>query len=208
METLGFGTEATQSKTWINVNNGKLTVRAQEGDEGAAVRKYKDKQGEEKEVHEFQFPSFAGVVTGAGFEETKWGLVFGVDLDAGDKSYQLRLNCPSRLFDQFVKRIPNISAEHPLLIGAFTNENGNNVLYLKQNGSKVPMAFTKDAPNGMPDAVKTVKLGKESWDFSAQEEFLYQLASSWMKGNESAATADTPVPVLAGGEESTEDSPF
>ena len=204
-EKLGFGTDGGTSVTWINVNNGKLTVRAQEGDTGAVARHYTTRDGTEKTVWEYQFPTFAGIIVGADFQTTDYGLVYAVDLDAGEKQYQLRLNCPSRLFDQFAKRIPNISMDHPLVIGAFLNEKGGNVLYLKQNGAKVPMAFTKDNPNGIPEAVKTMKLGKESWDFSAQEEFLYQLAKDWLPSSEAGAASPVETAPAA---EMAEEQPF
>ena len=205
-EKLGFGTEnGGTSTTWINLNNGKLTVRANEGDEGAVARHYTTRDGTEKTVWEHQFPTFAGIILGAQFVETEYGIVYAVDLDAGEKQYQLRLNCPSRLFDQFTKRIPNISLDHPLIIGAFLNEKGGNVLYLKQNGAKVPMAFTKDNPNGIPAAVKTMKRGQEVWDFSDQEEFLYQLAKDWLPASEAGAASPVEtVPTAA----STEEQPF
>jgi hypothetical protein len=180
-ENMGFGSNEPQS-TWISINNGKLTVRAQEDDEGAVRREYVTKDGEKKTVWEYQNTSFLARMTNAGFEETSFGQVFSLGLNDGTKDYELRLPCPGRLFEQFAKRIPNINKESPLYIGAFTNEKGHNVLYLKQNGAKVEMAFTRDAPNGLPEPTKTQKMGKDVWDFSEQQEFLYQVAKNWWGG--------------------------
>lgn len=204
---MGFGSNEPQS-TWISINNGKLTVRAQEGDEGAVSRTYVTKDGETKTVWEYQNTSFLGVMTGAGFEETSFGQVFNLNLDAAGKEYQLRLPCPGRLFEQFAKRIPNINKDQPLYIGAFTNEAGHNVLYLKQ-GDKVPMAYSRDNPNGLPEPSKTQKMGKDVWDFSEQQEFLYQLAKGWWAGSTPSVDSSNSggEPVVAGGV-ADEDQPF
>ncbi len=177
-EKMGFGSNDNPS-TWITINNGKLTVRAEEDAEGAVRREYTNKAGEVKHVWEYQFPNFTGEIVGSNFEETKWGMMFNVLLSAGEKEYALRMQAPGRLFDQFAKRIPNINKDIPLYVGAFVNERGHNVLYLKQDGQKVPMAFSKDVPNGLPPAVQGTKMGKTTWDFSDQEEFLYNLATGF-----------------------------
>jgi len=185
----GFGASESSS-TWITINNGKLTVRATEEDEGAKSRTYTTKDGEEKTIWEYQYTAFTGDIVDASFEETAFGVVYSIKLMAGDREYALRLPAPGRLFDQFAKRIPNLNKNLPLYVGAFQNEAGHNVLYLKQDGEKVPMAFTKDNPNGMPAPVKTVKMGKEKWDFSAQEEFLYNLAHEWFPKQEAVEVAE------------------
>lgn len=177
---LGFGSEPNPS-TWITINNGKLTVRATEDDEGAVIREYTNKDGERRSVWEYQYTNFSGVITGAEFEKTQWGMVFSLNLSAGDKEYSLRLQAPGRLFEQFAKRIPNLQIDQVLYIGAFTNEKGHNVLYLKQNGSKVDFAFTRDNPNGMPPAVQETKMGETKWNYDAQEEFLYNLTVNWIE---------------------------
>ena len=51
---LGFGSEPNPS-TWITINNGKLTVRATEDDEGAVIREYTNKDGERRSVWEYQY---------------------------------------------------------------------------------------------------------------------------------------------------------
>lgn len=176
----GFGNDGGNNATWITVAGGKLAVRAQEGDDGAVERKYTVKStGEEKSVWEYQSSHFVGDVIGGGFEDTKFGSVFYVDLQTPDKRYQLRLPCPGRLFEQFAKRIPNIDLSKPLWIGAFMNDQDRQVLFLKHGGDKVAVAYTKDNPNGLPEAVKKEKMGKVTWDFEAQEEFLYQSAKAW-----------------------------
>lgn len=180
---MGFGTTGNQKK-WITIKNGNLTVRAQEGEEGAVERKWTiPKTGEKGSTWEFQYPTFTGFVRGAEFDNTDYGVVFAVDMfdkDSGD-TYQLRIDVNSRIFSQFAKRIPNIDVEKELTIGAgLDKEKGDaTFIYMKQDGEAVKFAFTKDNPNGLPAPEKKTRMGKDVWDFSAQEEFLYNLCDGW-----------------------------
>lgn len=207
----GFGQEENPT-TWIQVNHGKLTVKAEEGAEGATPREYTNKDNELKTVWEYQSPSFVGNIVGATFEETKWGIMFNVLLSTPDKEYALRMQAPGRIFEQFAKRIPNIDINKPLYVGAFLNEKGGNVLYLKQDG-KVEMAFTRDNPNGLPAPIQGTKMGKPTWDFSAQEEFLYQLALKWSQSFDGVSPAESQAPFVPEDEPTiddiaTDDNPF
>jgi hypothetical protein len=54
-------------------------------------------------------------------------------------------------------------------------------MLIKQNGSFVKFAFTKENPNGLPAPVKKVVRGKEEWDWSETETFLWDLSSSFFE---------------------------
>lgn len=41
--------------------------------------------------------------------------------------------------------------------------------------------YTKENPNGMPEPEKKVKMGKESWDFTEQTNFLYERLKEFME---------------------------
>ncbi len=185
----GLAKDGGSNSTWITIANGKLCIRADESEANEPdvhSRTYKDKDDVEHTIYERRYDHLVADIVGAGFETGDYGVTFGVELSVPDcGTYTLKLKAPGRLFDQFAKRIPNINKDVPLYVGAFKNEQGHNVLYLKQGGNKVPLAFTKDNPNGMPEPVKSTKMGKELWDFSDQEEFLYNLAKDWFGETES-----------------------
>jgi hypothetical protein len=42
------------------------------------------------------------------------------------------------------------------------------------------MLYTKDNPNGMPPPVEKTVKGQQKWDFSEQENFLYEVAVAWL----------------------------
>lgn len=188
----GFG-GSTASKKWITVNGGALVVKAQENEEGATSRTYKVKDtGEEKTVWEFRYPSFTGDIEGAYFDSTQYGDFFCVDLSVPDgETYQLRINVDSRLFEQFAKRIPNIDKDLPLTIGAFTDDKKRNAIYMNQGKSKVLYAYTRDNMNGMPAAEGKEVRGKTVWDYTDQNNFLYELAKNWFPSKDASDIEDS-----------------
>lgn len=173
------------NKKHVKVINGKLAFSTTEDDEEAVKRTYEiksgDNKGEKKTVYERLYDNATVIIDSASFDEKDFGPILCVDFNIpGDGEYQLRLPVSNRLFEQFAKRIPNIDKGEALTIGAFKNTDGQSVLHLRQNGTKVPMAFTKDKPNGMPAPIKKDKLGKIEWDYSDQVNFLYGVAKKWV----------------------------
>jgi len=95
---------------------------------------------------------------------------------ASDCDYVVQI--PWRLFklrDGFLKRLPNINLERKVQLCVFTGKSGDTVLIVKQSDATVPMAYTKENPNGLPPPTKEIVLGKEKYDFRATEQFLFNL---------------------------------
>ena len=59
-------------------------------------------------------------------------------------------------------------------------------LFINQDGQSVKHAYTKDAPNGLPQMTQVTVKGEKIWDDTDRIEFLYQMVM------------DTIVPKLAG----------
>jgi len=71
---------------------------------------------------------------------------------------------------------PNVDYSKSVTFSAFsdkTKEKPTNVLLIYQDNELVKTAYSKDAPNGMPEAKQTKVRGVSKWDFSEVEEFLY-----------------------------------
>lgn len=172
----------TKSSTYLTVVGGKISQRVPEGTEGAVARILKNGPNEGSEVYELQYGSVSGNIVGGSVDNGDYGDQISIEIQDGKESYILKLPWNSKLRDAFVKRIPNIDISKTVEIICFPDKQDKSpVMLIKQNGSFVKFAFTKENPNGLPAPVKKVVRGKEEWDWSQTETFLWDLSSSFFE---------------------------
>ena len=178
----------TKSSTYLTIVGGKISQRVPEGTEGSVARTLKNGPNEGSEVHELQYGSVSGRIIGGSVENGDYGDQIAVELKDGKETYILKLPWNSKLRDAFVKRMPNIDIAQDVEIICFPDKQDKSpVLLIKQNGSFVKFAYTKENPNGLPSPSKKTVRGKEEWDWSEPESFLWDVASSFFEqfeGNE------------------------
>lgn len=180
-----------KSSDIYSLKKGAFSVRSQEGEEGAELRiaEWKDATGasQKKEIWEINYGELSGKLTGMSiFSGGQFGDNLFINLD---DDITMSLPVDSREFGQFAKTLPNIDLSQDIYFSAYIDKTtGYGKMSISQIGvdgrkTWVDWAYTRENPNGMPDAVKTMKKGKEVWDFSAQEEFLYQKIVEFMNQN-------------------------
>jgi hypothetical protein len=172
----------TKSSTYLTVVGGKISQRVPEGTEGAVSRTLKNGPNEGSDVYELQYGSVTGKISGGSVESGDYGDQISINLEDGKESYIVKLPWNSKLRDAFVKRIPNIEVSQEIELVCFPDKQDKSpVMLIKQNGGFVKFAYTKDNPNGLPAPNKKVVRGKEEWDWSEPETFLWDVASSFFE---------------------------
>ena len=162
-------------KTFVTIVGGKWTIRVPEGTAGAVSRINK----KEVEVHELQYSYVDGMIVDGRMKSGEYGTTLELDLEDDGKVYNVQIPVPAAggigdYFMSFGKCAPKLDATQKLFLGlGYDKDRQQPFLYLKQGGETVHAAFTKEAPDGMPQWEKKEVMGKAVWNADAQNEFLY-----------------------------------
>jgi hypothetical protein len=180
---MGLGNTGGNS-TFVTIVNGKFTIRLQEGDNNpdAVERVLGERSPRAGEtIRELQFNHLDGNIVSGEMKEGKYGvdMVFKI-VDKGEV-LDLQIGLNSSFFGQIAKRLPNADPSNwfDFFVGK-DSDSGKPFIYFKQGGEVVKMEHTRDHPNGMPPWGKKMDKGKEVDDPSAQENFLYEVAKTFL----------------------------
>lgn len=170
---------------FITILGGKFCQKVPEGTQGAVTRT--NKLG--KTVTEKFYDSFTGKLVGIKTQDGTYGKswIFSFQ-DSGDV-YHLQLSYSNSFATAFLKMLPNVDLTKEMKVQPSVKEvDGKNKssLFINQDGQSVKHAYTKDAPNGLPQMTQVTVKGEKIWDDTDRIEFLYQMVM------------DTIVPKLAG----------
>ena len=166
-------TTSNSSKTYVTIAKCKFCVRVDADTPGAVARELEGGSNKGSIIHELQYTGLEGMVTNFAIKEGMYGV--SIELTIDNKEC-LQLSLASGIGNSFIKRLPNIDFSQPISFGVFPDKTTKKaVLTIRQNDKQVNFAFTKDRPNGMPSAKQITRMGKTSWDFTEQEEFLYNV---------------------------------
>lgn len=170
-----MGLTSHNSKNYINCSYGQFQKSAKEGDPGAIKK--------ENGKYVFRFDAIENVLVTdiqitdqeyKGDKYRQWEITLW---DEDDKVYHcLQMRYDSKYAMGWLKRVPNIKWNEllDLKIFLFDDENGKEVMGItvKQNGEKVPAAYSKDEPNGLPLMESATVGDKTVWDSSKMMTFL------------------------------------
>jgi len=159
-----------ESKKFITVFHDKLELRAREGEKGAIQRTNKNDQI--VNVHQYDF--IEGRVKDLQWRDTDYGIQLEVMLEDGGDTYALQLS-QGRQTQYFLMCCKNIDFKHKVKFEPGIDSNGNAMVWVKQFDSPVKYYYKKADMKDCPPPVQVKKLNKLKWDFSDQEEFLYEM---------------------------------
>lgn len=140
---------------------------------------------EGQKVYYYTFNNIEGMLTNVFLNVTDFGEFLNLELTNGDQKYILSLgDVFSRHAKDFIRRMEGIDLDSELAIGTWSMEGDNGRTYsgvrLYQNKEKIDYVLeTED----LPEPIKRKKGKKVEWDYSDQEEFLYEKIETWMKDN-------------------------
>jgi len=199
---MGLGNSNNSGRKFITIVGGKWTLRVTEDTEGAVARALTNGPNEGTDVHELYFDHLDGMIVGGEIKDGKYGMDICFDIDDDGEKFTVQIPLQSAYFGTIAKVSPNIDPTQKIFLGmGFDTEKKKPFMYVQQNGETVRAAFTKAEPNGMPEAFKEKVMGKEQWNFQAQEQFLFEKIEEFFErsfGAESGAQAPAkPAPEVA-----------
>ena len=180
---MGLENSNTQLAKIVTIVGGKFTVRLKDDDQNpdAFERVLEKGPNVGKTVKELRYDSLSGTIVGGEVHETEYGQDLHLSIEDEGEKFILSLPVGNQYFQQVVKRMPNIDPSKPVVfVLGYDKERQRNFIFIRQDGASVKMAFTKENPNGMPNAEKKVVCGKDKLDFEAQDNFLYGVAVDFL----------------------------
>jgi len=181
----GFGTRG-ETKTYFKINEkGKVTIRVDEGTEGAVKVEY-TYNNENKVRYDKYYDNFTGKIVGITVKDSDYGKQWVISFETSDGSkYDWQSNFTGSFVRAFLKQLPNINTEQPVTItpSSKIGDDGktNNTLFVSQNGDGVGFYWKKDT-NGMPESELITVSGKQQTDYTKQCEFFEKWVSESFKG--------------------------
>jgi hypothetical protein len=157
---MGFGNQSQGSRvTYVNIVGGKLSIRAQEGDEGAVSRINKN----EVTVWEKHYPNLTGTLVSVEckMNEKLKANEYILTIDDVGTIYKLSIPCDSNYGDSLAVRLPNLKAGQIYTFTPFdfedkTKKNNKGEpakiigISIKQGEDKIQPYYTKEDPKDRP----------------------------------------------------------
>jgi len=173
-----MGLENREGGNFITILNGKFCQRVPEGTEGAVERV--NKKG--KTVYEKFYDSFTAKLVGIRTKESAdYGKSWLFDFQDGGERYTLQLSYSNSFATAFLKMLPNIDLTKEMKVSPSVKMEGDkqrSSLFVNQDGVPVKHAYTKDAPNGMPNMEQITVKGQLVWDDTKRLVFLQNMVDT------------------------------
>lgn len=196
---MGLNKSENAGMIYLGVANGKLVQEVKEKQSDSVERV--NKVG--RTVHEVFYKDLTGVITKITTKENDYGKQWQIVFEDGDDKYMVQMPYSGRYSSSFLKALPNVAQGVPVRFMPWEMTDKNNAskkvtgVTLYQNEAKVPSAYTKEDPNGLPEMKKVKVKGKDTWDDSDMMSFLEEMANDWMKSfpqvtDEQAAQEEAP----------------
>jgi hypothetical protein len=164
--------------TYLSVSDGNLVRQFKTANDRTTERVTKTG----KLVYEERFRDLTGLITNINTRENDYGKQWQLTFEDEDDTYIVSMPYSSRYASSFLKALPNINIQEPLRFMPWAMKDKNDVsktvtgITCYQDDTKIAPAYTKDAPNGLPQMIKIKVKGKEQWDDSDMTSFLEQMA--------------------------------
>lgn len=193
-----MGLESNEgSGTFVSIADGKIVQSFKENGEGRKVKV--NKSGNTRYVVEYD--AISGVPVGLKLKKSdnpSFSDQYILTLLDGDDRFLVTFYKSSRVSAAILKAIPNVDLSQSVRVFPWkmqdskdkTKEIQGVTLYQKGKGyekDKVPPAYTKEEPNGLPEMKKVKIKGKEQWDSSDMDEFLEEKALAHFAKNKPTA---------------------
>lgn len=181
MEGLIKDTKKTGNNVYLSIFGGKLAMKTNAENPNGLKRLNKNGVT----VFEEFFTGVKGMIKQVAISDTQYGKELIISVVNGETTFVIQTSTSGGYSFGFLSRLPNVDFTQPVEIKPFdlidkaTNKK-KNLLVVYQEGkgyekNKVPSAFTKDEPNGLPQMKKIMFKGAEVWDDTERVEFFEQM---------------------------------
>lgn len=174
---LFMGLENREGGNFITILGGKFCQRVPSGTEGSVERT--NKLG--KIVSEKFYDSFTAKLVGIRTQDGAYGKSWLFDFQDGAEIYHLQLSYSNSFATAFLKMLPNVDLSQEIKVSPSVKMEGDkqkSSLFINQNGVPIKHAYTKDAPNGMPDMEQVTIKGQLVWDDTKRLVFLQNMVDT------------------------------
>jgi hypothetical protein len=166
-----MGSIIKNSAIYLIISDGKICRRVQSPTASSKERVTK----EGKIVHEEFYHGWSGKITDIRTRTSDYGKDWNVTIEDGEIKAILQMKYSSGYASAFLKTLPSVdlSQDVQLMPKAETIDGKTKTtMFVKQNGSAIKWAFTKDNPNGLPPMRKIKVKGVDVWDDSDMMDYL------------------------------------
>lgn len=172
---------------YLSVSNGKLVRQFKQATKDSAERV--NKTG--KTVHEEFYKDLTGIITKIETKENDYGKQWQIVFQDGEERYMVQMPYSGRYSSSFLKALPNVTPGQVVRFMPWEMQDKSDAnkkvtgitMYQDQDGNgmtKIPPAYTKEDPNGLPEMTKAKVKGKTVWDDTDMMEFLEAAAKEWI----------------------------
>lgn len=188
---MGLSNSNSDRKTFVNIINGKLTVKTDKDNPLAVARE--NKKGET--VYEIHHDKLSALITGMQITKNDFGKQLEIEMSEPEGKYLLTIPVESKYFDSFCAKIGSADLGAEITIAPYSfqpkdKDNKMTGINLFQNGEKLGYYFTESDPKGKP--FPNEKLDEDDWKvFKLQERKFYCEFIGKLKLGEE--TKDSPV---------------
>lgn len=164
---------------FLGIADGKLVQQHKEAQQGVTATRT-TKTG--KTVHEEKFDYIEGILISLKTKENDYGKQYVLGVQDGDDKFYINISYSSRYATSFLKCLPNIDILNPVKLMPWSMVDKNDAtkkitgITMWQSGEKITPAYTKEAPNGLPEMKKVKIKGKDTWDSFEMDVFLEEMA--------------------------------
>ena len=204
-----MGLETRTGGNYITILGGKFCVRVPEGTAGATQRT--NKIG--KVVFEKYYDSFTGKLVAVDITDGDYGKTWNFSFQDKGEVYTLQLSYSNSFATAFLKILPNVDLTKEMKLSPSVKEvdgKMKSTLFVNQDGKPLKHAYTREAPNGLPDMEQVTVKGVLVWDDTKRLAFLQNMVETTvipaLAGVPDQAKGAITEPIAE--EEAVEDSPF
>lgn len=160
----------SENKVFVNVVDGKFTVRVDQTTPNAKPRTNKNN----KVVYELQYDSITGHLVNiydqvVDNEYGSFRTITFIVADA-DETYYINMPYSSRESKGILMRLPNANLLHAISIKIARKDHV--FTWIQQQGVTIPLKWTKDQPGDLPQMVEIEAKGVKTWDDNEQMKYL------------------------------------
>lgn len=147
-----------QGGNFLNIVNGKIVKRVDQGTKGA-VERFSEKA--QKTFYELIWDSIDGIITAMEIKDSEFGDQLVLTIVDGPDKFILNIPVESRYFNSFAKTFKNIDYQKPVRLSPYSFKDkadqtktiqGMNISQEFIDGwQKIEWFYTKEKPNGMPE---------------------------------------------------------
>ncbi len=176
--------------TYYQLYNGSVVRNYMEEPQDDEVYLHRITPESKRDIWYQAFDEIGGTLVSVALEETeKFGMRYLFTFEHDSERFILQVGESSSYASSFLDRMVNIDLSQSVLFRpySFTDKQGKkrigfSIFNVNENGTevKIASAYTKDEPNGKPQAtVFTTGKNKGKWDFSKVEDFLFEEFEKW-----------------------------